>query len=183
MSSSAASALGELGRVPAGRTWWRTCPSRYSDIKPLIAPREAAIRRRTSEHFCSSFSALSMASTWPRMRRTRLSKFSLSRDVCNEDPLDGMKYIPYPGMVSNTGAQIWHSTVRRPAGESVPPLSGSAAPAKAAVVSFLCRSLSAAYEKVGERTSFLTGSTGNLRCKVYMFQCIFLTRILGIPCA
>jgi hypothetical protein len=47
----------------------------------LIAPRQAAMVRRTVEQSCSSSSAFAMASICPRMRRMRLSSFFLSRTV------------------------------------------------------------------------------------------------------
>jgi hypothetical protein len=55
--------------------------STTSAISPFIAPRTAEIRCMTLSQPASSSSARSMASTWPRMRRTRASSFCLSRIV------------------------------------------------------------------------------------------------------
>src|SRR5262249_25601963 len=56
-------------------------PSMTSAIRLLMAPRQAAMVRRIVEQSCSWSSAFSTASIWPRMRRTRLSSFFLSRMV------------------------------------------------------------------------------------------------------
>jgi len=69
-------------------------------INPFIAPRHAAMVRSRSEQSCSSSSARSIASTWPRMRRTRCRSLFLSLIVCAIScaPLSKIK-ITYPGRV------------------------------------------------------------------------------------
>jgi len=57
------------------------CPSKTSAINELNAPRHAEIVCRISEQSASRSIACSMDSTCPRMRRTRLSIFFLSRSM------------------------------------------------------------------------------------------------------
>ena len=58
-------------------------PSRISDIRPLMAPREAAMVCRTSEHSLSSSSAFATAFSCPWMRPIRFNNFCLSLLVCD----------------------------------------------------------------------------------------------------
>src|ERR1700739_2619606 len=62
--------------------WPRTWSSITSAMSPLMAPRTDAMSCKTSAHPISSSSARSIASTCPRIRRTRPSSFDFSRTVC-----------------------------------------------------------------------------------------------------
>ncbi|KAG0776271.1 hypothetical protein G6F22_012693 [Rhizopus arrhizus] len=60
----------------------RRCASITSDIRPLTAPRMAAICCSTGAQSAPASSARSSASHWPRMRRTRASTFFFSSGEC-----------------------------------------------------------------------------------------------------
>src|SRR5260370_30796184 len=77
-------------------TWNRMCPSSTSAIRALNAPRQAEIVCRISEESASRSIALSIASTCPRMRRTRLSIFFLSRSMWASGHLLNYLEIVYP---------------------------------------------------------------------------------------
>ena len=79
ISSSAASASRDPASLSGGNRYSRTCSSKTSAIKPLIAPHAAVIRCRRSEQLASPASARSIASTCPRSLRTRLTRPRLSR--------------------------------------------------------------------------------------------------------
>ena len=78
---AAALAFSDVGWWSGSTTWKRMWPSMTSAIRLLMAPRQAAMVSRMVEQSCSCSSAFSTAAIWPRMRRTRLSSFFLSRMV------------------------------------------------------------------------------------------------------
>src|ERR1700719_3141081 len=78
MSSAASSADFEFFGM-----WWRIWSSMSSAIRLLIAPREAARRRRISEHCSSPLRALSTDSSCPMTFLVRFTKSNFSREVCD----------------------------------------------------------------------------------------------------
>ncbi len=94
-SSAASNCEGRVFR-PGTRTWYRNWPSISSAISPFSAPRHDATSCRISSHsFCSPARALSIASTWPLIRRTRPNICSLFLLVCDKvDLLQRVIYSP-----------------------------------------------------------------------------------------